>query len=99
MGGGVGQQLHRAQQRWSIHRPKHYPSHPPNRSGEPIPRIDYTPQEMEVWGTALGKLRDLFPQHACKEVSALPELGRGEAGSIDTCLPACSVQQSSASST
>jgi len=38
--------------------------------GDPIPRIDYTPQEVEVWGTALSKLKALFPTHACKEFLA-----------------------------
>lgn len=36
-------------------------------SGEPIPRIQYTPEEVYVWGTALSKLKALFPTHACKE--------------------------------
>jgi phenylalanine-4-hydroxylase len=35
--------------------------------GEPIPRIDYTPEETYVWGTALSKLKALFPTHACSE--------------------------------
>jgi phenylalanine-4-hydroxylase len=35
--------------------------------GEPIPRIHYTPEEVYVWGTALSKLKALFPSHACKE--------------------------------
>lgn len=39
---------------------------PPN-SGEPIPRISYTPEETWVWGTALSKLKALFSTHACRE--------------------------------
>lgn len=35
--------------------------------GEVIPRIEYSPQEVQVWATALGKLTRLFPTHACKE--------------------------------
>lgn len=35
--------------------------------GTPIPRIDYTPQEVEVWGIALSRLKALFPSHACRE--------------------------------
>ncbi|WIA37157.1 hypothetical protein OEZ86_014117 [Tetradesmus obliquus] len=38
--------------------------------GEPIPRIDYTPEEVAVWGTALSKLKALFPSHACAEFNA-----------------------------
>jgi hypothetical protein len=37
------------------------------RSGEPIPRIEYTPSEVAVWGDALSNLERLFPSHACKE--------------------------------
>lgn len=41
--------------------------------GDPIPHIDYTPEEVATWGTALSKLKALFPTHACKEFnSALP---------------------------
>lgn len=39
----------------------------PAASGQPIPRIEYTPEETWVWGTALSKLKALFPQHACSE--------------------------------
>lgn len=37
-------------------------------SGEPIPRIEYTPDEVAVWGTVLPQLKELIPRHACKEV-------------------------------
>lgn len=36
-------------------------------SGDPIPRVDYTPQEVEVWGTALSHLKAMYPNYACKE--------------------------------
>lgn len=36
-------------------------------SGQPIPRIEYTAEEAQVWGTALSKLKALFPTHACTE--------------------------------
>jgi hypothetical protein len=45
-------------------------------SGEPIPRVEYTPEEVEVWGTALSKLKELYPKHACRQVNeGLPKLG------------------------
>ncbi len=46
------------------------PPPPPNRvgRGEPIPRIEYLPEEVATWGLVLGQLEALFPQHACTEV-------------------------------
>lgn len=35
--------------------------------GDPIRRIQYTPEEVQVWGTAITKLKALFPTHACRE--------------------------------
>ncbi|KIZ03637.1 phenylalanine-4-hydroxylase [Monoraphidium neglectum] len=35
--------------------------------GDPIPRIDYTPDEVRAWGTALRELKLLFPTAACRE--------------------------------
>jgi phenylalanine-4-hydroxylase len=36
-------------------------------SGTPIPRVEYTPAEIATWGTALSKLKAMYPQYACKE--------------------------------
>jgi phenylalanine-4-hydroxylase len=38
-----------------------------HRIGQPIPRIDYSPEEVDVWRTVMTELQQLFPQHACKE--------------------------------
>ncbi len=65
-----------------------------HRVGEPIPRIAYTPQEVEVWGHVLRELGQLFPRHACSGfLRALPLLGfredevRGAPTLRTRCLP------------
>lgn len=35
--------------------------------GEPIPGIEYTPEEIETWATVLKQLRSSIPKWACKE--------------------------------
>ncbi|EDQ91109.1 uncharacterized protein MONBRDRAFT_31770 [Monosiga brevicollis MX1] len=37
------------------------------RHGEPIPRIDYTEDEIKTWGKIFGQLTKLYPTHACAE--------------------------------
>ncbi|XP_074659160.1 tryptophan 5-hydroxylase 1-like [Tubulanus polymorphus] len=35
--------------------------------GTPIPRIEYTQQEVETWNVVYGTLKKLYPTHACQE--------------------------------
>nr|QQY02600.1 tyrosine 3-monooxygenase [Cryptocotyle lingua] len=37
------------------------------RHGQPIPCIDYTPEEIATWGVMFDKLTELYPTHACRE--------------------------------
>ncbi|GLJ38766.1 hypothetical protein SUGI_0790350 [Cryptomeria japonica] len=38
-----------------------------HKIGEQIPAIEYTTEEIDVWGQVLTKLSALYPTHACKE--------------------------------
>lgn len=35
--------------------------------GQPLPRLEYTKEEMETWSAVFNKLTTLYETHACKE--------------------------------
>ncbi|KAJ3333185.1 hypothetical protein HDU76_010789 [Blyttiomyces sp. JEL0837] len=37
------------------------------KHGEKLPRIDYTPTEIQTWGVVFNKLQSLYDTHACRE--------------------------------
>ncbi|XP_034255855.1 protein henna isoform X2 [Thrips palmi] len=37
------------------------------KHGEPLPHVDYTPEEIETWGKVFRELTKMFPRYACRQ--------------------------------
>lgn len=48
-----------------------------HRSGDPIPRIEFTEEEVKTWGVVYRELNKLYPTYACREyLKNLPLLSK-----------------------
>lgn len=48
-----------------------------HRSGDPIPHIEFTEEEVKTWGVVYRELNKLYPTHACREyLKNLPLLSK-----------------------
>jgi tyrosine 3-monooxygenase len=48
-------------------------------SGDPIPCIDYTPEEISTWTAVFNTVLELMPKHACAEYRRVFKLLQDEA--------------------
>ena len=56
-------------------------------SGEEIPRVEYTPEEVQTWSTIYKKLKNLFSTHACSEFNHILPLLEQNCGYSESSIP------------
>ncbi|XP_060069229.1 phenylalanine-4-hydroxylase-like [Ylistrum balloti] len=50
------------------------------KHGDVIPRVTYTPEEIQTWTTIYDKLTSLYPTHACREFNHIFQLLKEKCG-------------------
>ncbi len=56
-------------------------------SGEEIPRVEYTKDEIQTWGTIYRKLKNLFKTNACAEFNHILPLLEQNCGYSEQSIP------------
>lgn len=56
-------------------------------SGDPLPYIEYTEEEVKTWGTVFRELTKLYPTHACAEYNHVFPLLVENCGYREDCIP------------
>lgn len=56
-------------------------------SGDPLPFIEYTAEEVKTWGTVFRELTSLYPTHACKEYNHVFPLLVQNCGYTENSIP------------
>ena len=56
-------------------------------SGQQIPRVEYTPEEIKTWTTIYQKLKSLYPTHACAEFNHILPLLEQNCGYSEANIP------------
>jgi len=57
------------------------------KHGQEIPRVEYTPQEVETWGMVYKNIKKYFPTHACKQHRYIYPLLEQNCGYGETSIP------------
>ncbi|XP_063885417.1 tyrosine 3-monooxygenase-like [Scylla paramamosain] len=55
--------------------------------GEPIPRVEYRPEEIETWGAVFRELDRLVPTHACRQYREVWDILKRECGYCPESIP------------